>query len=122
MGDWSFEPWGTDEAADWFARFWKSKDIALVIDTIERFDPKEEAFDGLRAAAYVLDSFGSPYMWPSPHGGKLKPLLNEAIAILTKMIEPADPWGFIDAWGSRKVVPAVEAQIAALQARLGKLI
>ena len=31
MGDWSFEPWSTDEA-DWFARFWKSKDIALVVE------------------------------------------------------------------------------------------
>ena len=32
MGDWSFEPWGTDEAADWFARFWKSKDIAPAVE------------------------------------------------------------------------------------------
>ena len=122
MGDWSFEPWGTDEAADWFARYWKNRDVALVVDEIEHFDPKKERFEGLRAAAHVLASFGSPYMWPSPYADKLKPLLTEAIAILTKMIEPDDPWGFIDAWGSRKVVPAVEAQIAALQRRLDKLI
>ena len=121
MGDWSFEPYGTDESADWFADFWKSKDVELVVEEIERFDPKQERFEGLRAAAYVLASFGDPFMWPSSHLDKRKPLLKQAIAILTKMIEPDDPWGFIDAWGSRKVVPAVEAQIAALQARLDKL-
>jgi len=118
MGDWSFEPYGTDESADWFARFWKSKDFALVIGTIEDFDPEEEGFEELRAAAYVAAAFGDPFMWPAPYDDKRQPVLEKAIQTLTTMIEPDDPWGFIDAWGSRKVVPAVEAQIAALQARL----
>jgi hypothetical protein len=121
VGDWSFEPGGTDEAADWFARFWKSDDVTLVVDTLERFDPGEQAFESLRAAAHVLASFGSPYLWPSAHGGKLAPLLERAIATLATMIEPADPWGFLEMWGGPKVVPAVEAQIAALRARLDRL-
>ena len=120
MGDWSFEPGGTDEAADWFARFWKTQDVALVIDTLERFDPAEERFEEVRAAAHVLASLGDPFMWPSSHGAELKPLLEKAIELLKKMIEPDDPWGFIDMWGSRKVVPFVEAQIAALRARLAQ--
>jgi hypothetical protein len=122
MGDWSFKPWGTDEAADWFARFWKGEDVALVVDEIERFDPARERFDALRAAAHVLASFGSPYMWPSSRSEKLKPLLQQAIAILTAMIQPDDAWGFLDMWGGdKRIVPAVEEQIAALQARLDDL-
>ena len=120
MGDWSYEPYGTDESADWFAVFWREKDFGLVIRTIEDFDPGEEAFEELRAAAYVAAAFGDPFTWPSAYEDKRKPVLEKALALLTTMIEADDPWGFIDAWGSRKVVPAVEVQIEALRGRLKK--
>jgi len=44
MGDWSFKPWGNDDAADWFQRFWKTKDVDLIVDEIEHFDPKAERY------------------------------------------------------------------------------
>lgn len=118
MGDWSFEPYGTDESADWFARFWRSKDVTLVIEEIDHFDPRQERFEQLRAAAYVLAAFGDPFMWPSAHADELVRLLQRAVSLLTTMIAPEDPWGFFDAWGGEQVRPAVAAQIAALQARL----
>ncbi len=123
MGDWSFEPWGTDEAADWFAVFWRTPDVTLVVDEIERFDPAAERYEALRAAAYVLASFGSPYTWPDPHLDKLKPLLALAIDLLSKMIAPPDErWGFLDAWcDDPRAARAVEEQITALQARLDVL-
>src|SRR4051812_28371658 len=100
MGDWSFKPWGNDDAADWFQRFWKSKDVALVVEEVERFDPKAERYDQLRAAAYLLESFGNPYVWPATQRGVLEPLLTRTIAILSDMIDPPDAdWGFLDMWG-----------------------
>jgi hypothetical protein len=123
MGDWSFKPWGNDEATDWFQRLWKGKDFTQVVDEIEQFDPRAEKYDQLRAAAYLLETLGNPYMWPSSQQGKLKPLLVKAIAILEKMVDPPDAsWGFLDMWGNHpKVVESVREQIASLQARLDDL-
>jgi hypothetical protein len=123
MGDWSFKPWGSDDAADWFQRFWKSKDVSLIVDEIEHFDPKAERYDQLRAAAYLLQTLGNPYIWPAARRGVLKPLLARSIDLLSQMIEPPDAdWGFLDMWGEHPgVVEAVREQIAALEARLSEL-
>jgi hypothetical protein len=123
MGGWSFKPWGNDDAADWFQRFWKSKDVALVVDEVERFDAKAERYDQLRAAAYLLETLGNPYIWPATQQAALKPLLTRTIEILSHMIDPPDAdWGFLDMWGNDPgVIEAVREQIAALQARLADL-
>jgi hypothetical protein len=123
MGDWSFKPWGTDEAADWFHKFWKGKDISLLVDEIENFDPRAEGYERLRAAAYLLQVLGITFVWPVEHSGKLKPLLTKTVAILENFIAPPDDdWGFLDAWGNVPgVVDEVKEQIAALRQRLRDL-
>ena len=30
MGDWSYESWGSDEAADWFHKFWTKGGIPVL--------------------------------------------------------------------------------------------
>ena len=33
MGDWGYKAYENDEAADWFARFWESKNFDLIEST-----------------------------------------------------------------------------------------
>lgn len=119
MGDWNVEPWGNDEAADWFHRFWQGANISQIINEIRDFDEKHEAYDSFRAASYVLQSFGHPYLWPSAYRLDLKPLLDRSIEILTCMIEPPNAnWGFLEMWGhDPKIIISVRFQIEALKQR-----
>lgn len=123
MGDWSKEPWGNDEAADWFGLFWKNSDFSLLINEIDNFSPKEERYDSVRSACYLLEVLGIVYVWPSQHMDILKKLLSKAISILENMITPpTDDWGFLDMWGSDpEIIKAVELQIEVLRTRLADL-
>jgi hypothetical protein len=123
MGDWNAQPPGNDEAADWFQRFWKKSDFSILVDEIRNFDEREERYDSVRAASYLLQTLGIVYVWPAEHREELKPLLREAISILTKMIDPPNgDWGFLDMWGnSADVIEAVKEQIIALRVRLSEL-
>ena|SRR3974390_175731 len=123
MGDCGPQPWENDEAADWFHRFWKGG-FSVLIGEIRNFDPRRERYDEVRAAAHLLQSLGIAYLWPSEHGAELKPLLNEAISILTKMINPpSDEWGFLDMWSNDPdVIKSVENQIDGLKGRLSQLV
>ena len=116
MGDWSKEPWGTDEAADWFGRYWNGGGIPLVLKTIHGFEPETEQYEAVRAACMVLGCFGSVYAWPSAHLEERLPALLQAITLLTQMINPPDDmWGFLDIWNhDEAVVKSVEQQIAVL--------
>ena len=122
MGDWGAEPWDNDEAADWFHRFWK-RGFATLIDEIRNFDPRRQRYDSVRAAAYLLQTLGIAYVWPSEHLAELKPLLTNAIAILTNMIDPpSDDWGFLDMSANNPdVIKSVENQIDVLRGRLSQL-
>jgi hypothetical protein len=124
MGDWSFKPWGTDEAADWYAKFWKDKDISLLIQEIETFDPKDERYEAFRAAAYLLQTLGIAHVWPGRALAQLKPLLDKAIETLENFIAPPnEEWGFLDMWGNDPgVVEAVKEQIATLKERRAELV
>ena len=117
MGDWSKEPWGNDEAADWFGRYWSGGGIDLVINDIDNFSPKSELYDSIRAACLVLECFGSAYAWPFDRLDERKKVLGQAIDILENMIEPPnDEWGFLDMWGEDPdVVESVKKQIAKLK-------
>ena|SRR5215471_15954093 len=88
MGDWGVQPWDNDEAADWFHRFW-TKGFSVLIDEIRNFDAKEEGYDSFRAASYVLQTMGNPYIWPSEHHAVLKELLDKSISVLQSMIDSA---------------------------------
>ncbi|EDS4738631.1 hypothetical protein B0C58_004678 [Salmonella enterica subsp. enterica serovar Oranienburg] len=123
MGDWSREPWGNDEAVDWFHVFWKKNDISLLIKEIEDFSPEDERYDSVRAACYLLQTIGVVYVWPVRHREILKDLLNKSISILTNMISPPDEkWGFLDMWGNdSEVIKSVESQIEILKIRLSEI-
>jgi hypothetical protein len=123
MGDWSAEPWGCDEAADWFHHIWKGCDFSILTGEIMNFDPLQERYDSVRAACYLLQTLGIVYVWPARHGSELKPLLEKSIAILTNMIAPpSDDWGYLEMCGNDPaIIPAVESQIIALRTRLRDL-
>jgi hypothetical protein len=124
MGDWGAQPWSNDEAADWFHRFWKKSDFSVLIDEIRNFDQTQERYDSFRAASYVLQTMGNPYIWPSEHRAVLKELLERSVDVLEKMIHPPDEtWGFLDMWGNDpQVVDSVRHQIAELKVRRSELI
>ena len=62
MGAWNYNPWENDEAADWFQEFWKQQNFAVLINEISQFDPAEERYDAFRAACYLLQTLGNPYI------------------------------------------------------------
>ena len=114
MGDWSKEAWGTDEAADWFGQYWNGGGIPLVLKTIHEFEPETEQYEAVRAACMVLGCFGSAYAWPSAHLEERLPALQQAITLLTQLIDsPDDAWGFLDLWNhDEAVVKSIKQQIA----------
>lgn len=122
MGDWGPRAWENDEAADWFQEFWKDG-WALVQKEIEEFDPTEEQYDSLRAAAYVLAAFGGSYLAPVAYLDKLRGWLVKTQEILGNMIDPpSEEWGFLDMWGNDPdVVTSVKDQIEALRTRRAEL-
>ena len=123
MGDWSAEPWGCDEAADWFHCFWKGCDFTMLIEEIRNFDPREERYDSVRAASYLLQTLGIVYVWPAKYGSELRPLLEEAITILNNLIAPPnEDWGYLEMCGDEeKVISSVREQISELTMRLRAL-
>lgn len=123
MGAWSVKPWGNDEAADWFANFWQDKDFSPIITLIENFDPANEDYCEFRAACYLLETLGRPYVWPSNRLDDLRPALTKAIEILENMVSPPDEnWFFLEEWDNDpEMVEALEQQIAALTKNLNQL-
>jgi hypothetical protein len=100
MGDWGPEPWESDEAADWFHTLWRRCDFSVLVDEIMNFDERKERYDSFRAASYVLQTLGNPYMWPQEHTSILKDLLDKSISVLEDMINPPnDAWGFLKCVG-----------------------
>lgn len=119
MGDWGAEPWSNDEAADWFHRFWKGGGISLVVSEINDFDTNRGSYDSFRAASYVLQAFGNPYMWPTDVRSDLNDLIDRSIHVLTYMIEPpSEDWEFLEMCeNDQKVIASVRRQIEALERR-----
>jgi hypothetical protein len=123
MGDFSFSPWGTDEAADWFASFWKDGGIEFLIKDIESFDLASERFEELRAAAYILQSLGIPYVWPATHLDRLRPTLEKTISLLEALVDSTQESSpFLDSWGNDpRAAKAVANQIAQLKSRISEI-
>ena len=121
MGDWGHKAYENDEAADWFARFWESKNFGLIESTAANFDPKNENYDEIRAAAHVLACFGSPYAYPPDFLDKLRPTVLRVVWILENMIDPpSDEWTFLEIWeNSLEIIAEVKRQIAELKVYLG---
>jgi hypothetical protein len=124
MGDWGPEPWANDEAADWFHKLWRECDFSVLIDEIRNFDERNEGYESFRAASYVLQTLGNPYMWPAEHRTILKELLDKSISVLENMINPPnDAWGFLESWGNdARVVDSVRTQITELRKRRSEIV
>ena len=117
MGDWGYKAYENDEATDWFARFWESKNFDLLQSTAANFDPRNENYDEIRAVGHVLICFGSPYACPSDFLDKLQPTIRKVVAILENMIDPpSDEWAFLEIWeSSPQIIDEVKRQIAELK-------
>lgn len=120
MGVWNPQPWGNDEAADWFHDFWSCNSFELVMAEVEDFEPLNENYDSVRAACHVIACFGSAYSWPVRHLDKRKDIINKSINILSNMINPPnDDWLFLDIWDKNiKAIMSVEKQVETLKIML----
>lgn len=120
MGDWGYKAYENDEAAAWFGRFWQDGGFEHIIRTVADFNPADEQYDAIRAAAHVLECFGSAYTCPPDFLEQRIPLLRQLIAILHHMIYPPnEDWAFMEIWGhAPEVMAEVQRQIAALRAHL----
>ncbi len=125
MGAWGYEPYGSDEGADWLAYTLRDFDYNNVEETILNFTGGEEEYDSIRSAAFLLQKLCRPFVWSSlksQHDPKL--LIQQAISILEKMITCDDEeWTFLDMWDhdlgdETGIVEAVKEQIDELQERL----
>ena len=96
--------------------------ISIYIEsTAANFDPKNENYDEIRAAAHVLACFGSPYACPPAFLDKLCPTVLRVVWILENMIDPPDEaWDFLEIWeNSPEIIAEVKRQIEELKAYLG---
>jgi hypothetical protein len=98
MGAWSTEPWSNDEAADWFARFFKNCNLSLIDEEFRCVTEVNEKYDAIRAAYFLLQKLALPYVWPvSERAPDPKNLIAKRIEILQFMINPPNTrWSFLD--------------------------
>lgn len=126
MGDWGFKAYETDEAADWYAVTFKDFNFKRVEDAILNFDNSNEAhYEAIRCAAFILQKFCVPYIWPINDDRVIaKTLIEQSILILEKMISfDNEEWIYLDMWGhplgdDTGIVAAVKEQIKELNERL----
>jgi hypothetical protein len=118
MGVWDYDPWGNDEAADWFPEFFRGvKANARIRRAFQ--DPND--LPVIRAACFILGAIGRVYVWPDDLR-ELAALLDQGIALLSRMARPSKADlandDFLEYWDDdpdfRK---AVRAQIAELRKR-----
>ncbi|MBC1544133.1 DUF4259 domain-containing protein [Listeria sp. FSL L7-0233] len=116
MGAWGFDPWDSDEAADWFGEFMKHVDIDFIIQTVEEVENNEYDYDRIRAVSYIVEMLGKSYIWPVDYYENLDKMVEKLINLLTLMIEPDSD--FLDMWGNNPEIKiAVQKQIDALKKR-----
>lgn len=124
MGAWNVEPWDNDEAADWFAKFFKGCDLTLIRNEINNFSELDEIkYDQIRAVCFLLQNLARPYVWPIEDDGQSpRELILRGINILSNMIDPPNPqWSFLEMWDNdEKVIKSVKLQIQELKQRLSE--
>lgn len=63
VGIWGIEPWANDAAADWFDTLFRATTLDRRIERTLRL-PIRRHVEEIRAAAYVVLTFGQPEFWP----------------------------------------------------------
>ena len=78
---------------------------------------RQRNYDEIRAVAYILERFGSPYACPSDFLDKLQPTIRKVVTILENMINPpSDEWVFLEIWeNSPQIIDEIKRQIAELK-------
>ncbi|HAA2288004.1 TPA_asm: hypothetical protein GEG06_00255 [Listeria monocytogenes] len=116
MGAWGFDPWDSDEAADWFGEFMKHVDIDFITQTVEEVENNEYDYERIRAVSYIVEMLGKSYIWPVDYYEDLDKMVEKLINLLTLMIEPDSD--FLDMWGNNpEIIIAVQKQIDVLKKR-----
>lgn len=118
---WAPEAYATVQAKELFALICSGAGVDTCIKDALR---QKDAFNTIRAAAYFLESFGMPRVWPG-NPDKLQAQIERAIFLLKSMIDTTigDPdCEFLERWNNDdEVVISVERQIKALSHRLHTL-
>jgi len=119
MGAWEAEPWGNDDAADWFSDAFEGIDIDIKVDkALEYF---YDNYDEVRAAAFLLDVLGEPYVWPGDLE-RYEGHVQKALKILRAMIDEDsddEDMDFLELWDDDpEVISSVKSQIVNLEKRL----
>ena len=124
MGAWGTAAWDNDAAADWFGDFFDGLDLnAKIKEAFELEDGHDEIrHDEIRAACFILGSLGRVYVWKGDLD-ELKVLLEQGIALLSKMIDAEDEENdFLESWDNDpEVIASVQEQIKELQARRSEI-
>jgi len=123
MNAWEFNPWDNDDAAGWFSKFLRGCDFQMLQKEFDDFSESDESkYDKIRAACYILQCLGNPYIMPRHNEMDVKELIEIAVLILSKMANPPDDsWTYLDMWGNEQgVKDSLESQIATLKLRLGE--
>ena len=107
MGMWAFEPWGNDEAADWFGDFMDSTQLRKEWLKGIKADPVESP-GVVRAAAALFVMLGRVYVWPIKTFDEDLELTIASLAGLVEAGEYAEP---------PELVAAIEQEVAELKSR-----
>ncbi len=116
MGTWGYEPWESDEAADWLAATFEKVPIDERLDEALRYS---DTYGAMRSAAYVLTMLGrSAHMWPGDPSRRLEHI-ERALTRLRGAIEPGSDDDIRRVAGEDSpLIAAIEKQILALEAML----
>lgn len=107
MGMWAFEPWGNDEAADWFGDFMDRTQLRREWLKGINADPVE-APAVVRAAAALFVMLGRVYVWPIKTFDQDLELTIASLSALVEAGEYAEP---------PELVAAIEQEVAELKSR-----
>ncbi len=107
MGMWAFEPWGNDEAADWFGDFMDRTQLRKEWLKGISADPVESP-GVVRAAAALFVMLGRVYVWPIKTFDQDLELAIASLSALVEAGEYAEP---------PELAAAIEQEVAELEAR-----
>ena len=107
MGMWAFEPWGNDEAADWFGYFMESTKLRQQWLQGINADPLESP-GVVRAAAALFVMLGRVYVWP------IKTFDQDLELTIARLLAVAKAGEYAE---SPELVAAIEQEVADLESR-----
>lgn len=112
MGMWGLAAWDNDDAADWFADLFAATKLAQRVEkTLKKKDLDEYAGE-IRAAAYLLQALGRPYIWPEEDLQRHLRMAIEKLEAIRELEEYREETDLIE---------RIDSEIAELRSRLQAL-